>query len=91
MKIFTKQGRKAQGMSLNVVIIAALALLVLVVLSIILVGRVGSTRKASEACTNQGGKCVEAFECAGSTARIVGEYDCPSDEGEPALVCCISV
>ncbi|MBI1970786.1 hypothetical protein HYS47_03495 [Candidatus Woesearchaeota archaeon] len=85
----TKQNKKAQGMSLNVVIIAALALLVLVILSIILVGRIGKTRQATEACVNQGGTCVESvFACQGSNSRVVSEYACPNEE---LPVCCISV
>jgi flagellar basal body-associated protein FliL len=51
--------RKAQGMSMNVIIIAALALLVLVILAIIFMGRMGATTRGIEACK---GNCMSAQE-----------------------------
>ena len=54
-----KRGRKrAQGISINVIIIAAIALLVLVVLSVIFLGRIGVFTKATASCEGQGGQCL---------------------------------
>ena len=84
--------KKAQGISINVIIIAAIALLVLVVLSIIFLGRLGVFSKQVNECENKGGKC---FVLGGSDCATVsnGEYptaftawSCPN-EGE---TCCIS-
>ena len=55
--------KKAQGMSLNVIIIAALGLLVLVVLAIIFTGRTGIFVKESDKCDvkyGTTGRCVAA-------------------------------
>ncbi len=50
--------KKAQGMSMNVIIIAAIALLVLVILSVIFIGRMGGFGKATANCEGQGGQCL---------------------------------
>jgi len=47
--------RKAQGLSMNVIIIAAIALLVLVILAVIFIGRMGSTARNIDQCK---GTCV---------------------------------
>ena len=57
--------KKAQGLSLNVIIIAILALLVLIVLAIIFVTKTGAFVKHANACENQGGRSVDFGECAG--------------------------
>ena len=62
---------KAQGISLNVIIIAAIALIVLVVLVAIFTGRMGITIKSIESCTDKNGVCAS--------------YD--SDETNAAAVC----
>ena len=63
--------KKAQGMSLNVIIIAALGLLVLVVLAIIFTGRSGIFVKEIERCT---GSCVATKEvCTGVYSRVVNQ------------------
>lgn len=49
--------KKAQGLSMNVIIIAALALLVLTVLAIVLFGRINIFSSGLQACR---GACVEA-------------------------------
>ena len=49
--------RKAQGLSISTIVIAAIALLVLVVLGIIFVGKMGNWRRSSDACDNAGGTC----------------------------------
>ncbi|MEM4336437.1 MAG: hypothetical protein QXG86_00335 [Candidatus Woesearchaeota archaeon] len=66
--------KKAQGMSLNVVIIAALGLLVLVVLSIIFTGRTGIFVRESDKCTTKygnAGRCVAVeTDCNGAYDKI---------------------
>lgn len=91
--------KKAQGISLNVIIIAALGLLVLVVLAIIFTGRTGVFVRESDKCELQGGRCVESREdCTGLYERVGwGACDLNSDnrfhynnEDEDGF-CCISV
>jgi hypothetical protein len=58
-----KMPKKGQGMSMNVIIIAALALIVMVVLIVIFMGRMGGTRATLESCSSAGGNCVDAGSC----------------------------
>ncbi len=88
--------KKAQGLSLNVIIIAALALLVLVILAVVFMGRAGMFRRESGGCTTLGGSCSRTG-CTGDYERQVA-YDCDLDgdgtanEGQAIDgVCCISV
>jgi len=88
--------KKAQGLSLNVIIIAALALLVLVILAVIFMGRTGMFRRESGNCGAMGGSCSRTG-CTGDYTREVG-YDCDLDgdgtTGEGRAidgVCCVSV
>lgn len=76
--------KKAQGMSMNVIIIAALALLVLVVLAIIFIGRMGKTTEGIDACV---GTCT-SDECS-----TLGDYyregtgKCTNEDD----TCCVGV
>jgi hypothetical protein len=79
--------RKAQGLSLNVIIIAAIALLVLVILAIIFIGRMGTTTKGIDACK---GQCIdESLECN----EELGEYykELPGDCPQEGQICCVGV
>jgi hypothetical protein len=81
--------KKAQGLSLNAIIVAILVLLVLVVLSLIFTGKLGNFRMASEDCSTINGQCVEdASFCSGATQKAVSTHSCPE---EGPQVCCISV
>lgn len=69
--------KKAQGMSLNVIIIAALGLLVLVILAIIFTGKTGAFVRESDKCETQAGQCVLLKEdCAGQYQKIVTGAAC---------------
>jgi uncharacterized membrane protein YqiK len=76
---------KAQGLSLNVVIIAAIALVVLVVLVTIFTGQIGGWVQQTEECSSKGGDCFDsASECreSGDYAAVV-PGGCPGEQ-----VCC---
>lgn len=60
--------KKAQGISLNVVVIAAIALLVLIVLAVIFMVRLGIFSGTSAECAGQGGKCLSSCNQAPYTA-----------------------
>ena len=78
--------KKAQGISLNAIIIAALALLVLVVLAMIFTGRIGIFTTEAKNCATMGGTCVgDTSECVGAEQRIMSKYSCP----EESPVCCL--
>lgn len=86
--------KKAQGISLNVIIIAAIALLVLVVLSVILLGRMGQFGEQSQNCENKGGRC--ATTCGiGDAADYPTPYpawQCTKEQKEAGRGnCCIKI
>tara|TARA_Y100000310_G_C19957045_1_gene479523 strand:- start:142 stop:402 length:261 start_codon:yes stop_codon:yes gene_type:complete len=74
--------KKAQGLSLNTIIIAAVALIVLVVLVMIFTGRMGGFSTGVSRCENQGGRCLNA----GTTPTLTGG-NCPADYREVPGVC----
>jgi len=83
MKIFnTKRG---QGLSMNVIIIAAISLLVLVVLAVIFIGRSGTFAQTTKSCATQGGTCGTKAE-AGSNPQIQNASGCA-----PTKVCYINL
>jgi len=80
--------KRAQGISINVIVIAALALLVLVVLAMIFTGKLGGWTKAQNECSSNGGLCVsDASQCTGENAQVMSRYTCPN-AGE---VCCLTL
>ncbi len=91
--------KKAQGISMNVIIIAAIALLVLVVLSVIYIGRMGTWGKTTNDCESNGGFCKGlSYECGQKdTGTDVHKYplayplwSCQYDT-EDAKHCCIKI
>ena len=85
--------KKAQGLSLNVIIIAALALLVLVILSVVFMTQSTIFSRETRSCTQQGGICVpQGSDCpAGMSARTIGTMRCLYSDGSPNPneVCCL--
>jgi hypothetical protein len=76
--------KKAQGISLNVIIIAAIALLVLVILSVIFMGRMGTFGQQTKSCESNKGKCLAT--CNTEFPTQFDAYECPT-----AQVCCLPV
>jgi len=73
--------KKSQGISINVIIIAAVSLIVLVVLVAIFTGRFGAFSKGigeTGTCNNLGGACADS--CSNiNKERIYGATDCGRD------------
>ncbi|MBW2994748.1 hypothetical protein KY312_00200 [Candidatus Woesearchaeota archaeon] len=88
--------RKAQGLSVTTIVIAALAVLVLVVLAVIFTGRAGVfTRTVTVACEANGGQCALAGQCqAGTwvnpTNREGKPLKCEAGAGGQARDCCVA-
>ena len=83
--------KKAQGISINVIIVAAIALMVLVILSVIFIGRLGIFSESVADCENKGGKCVlTADDCPPDYPQPYSGWKCPK-EGEEEQKCCIKV
>ena len=83
--------KRGQGMPMNVIIIAAIALLVLVVLSIVFVNNIAGTNKELGSCESTGGTCKPAaFGCAEQeTQRNSKCYQAGSDKVDATQICCI--
>ena len=86
--------KRAQGISINTIIIAAIALLVLVILSVIFMGRMGWFSQKSNDClalTGASGDCDRGTSCgAGYTQHPSGVcYD--GKEIDRYNVCCIKI
>ena len=79
--------KKGQGLSMNVIIIAALALLVLVVLTIMFLGRTATFGEASVDCQQQGGTC--ATICGQGDAEGFNIPYTPWKCQDETLACCI--
>jgi hypothetical protein len=85
--------KKGQGISLNVIVIAAIALLVLVLLSVIFVGRIGQFGTKSSECEEKGGKCYDGVICPAMPGKTLTKFPgskCPTQDNQPR-VCCIVV
>ena len=80
--------KKAQGLSMNVIIIAAIALLVLVVLAIIFIGRMGKTTESIDACQ---GQCISGSTDADCKEELGDYYRMTGDECEGGGICCVGV
>jgi len=89
--------KKAQGISINVIIIAAIALLVLVVLSVIFMGRLGQWGARVAECENKGGRCADIGESCGDPGSSVEDYptrfldwECPLVDDQE-VDCCVKI
>lgn len=81
--------KRGQGISINVIIVAAIALLVLVVLSVVFLGRFGSFTQQSADCENKGGNCVVG-SCPSGTSTFTS-WNCPDTTGGASQTCCLAV
>ena len=83
-----KKGGKAQGMPLNVIIIAVILLIVLVVILSIFSGNIGKFSKDLQSCGTRNGQC-KPDNCGDGEVKIEG-VGCPKS-GDKEQVCCIKV
>lgn len=79
-----KTTKKAQSISMNTIVIAAIALLVLIVLAAIFTGRTKIFGSEIKKCENLGGDCVGRRVCAANEKEITGAF-CP----QSAPKCCL--
>lgn len=82
--------KKAQGMSVNVIIIAVLALLVLVVLAFIFTGKIGQFASTTADCESIAGNTCE-IQCGNGYVQD-NSRGCFDEDKEPTgEVCCVPV
>lgn len=85
--------KKAQGISINTIIIAAIALVVLVVLIAIFVSKMGGFTTQLAKCSEKGGECVRdsaACKLKGQFNTGLTSTSCEKDSPSMPL-CCIPV
>lgn len=80
--------KKGQGLSMNTIIIAVLALLVLAVLTFALFRYVGSTTNSLDSCVDKGGNvgsdgCTSLQDCNSRNGINLGSQFCDGND-----VCC---
>lgn len=80
--------KKAQGLSVSMIILIVLGLIIVGVLVFMLGGKVRDFGKSTNSCVEKKGTCVEAASCNGA---IVGSLNCPTERPElENPVCCVS-
>jgi len=82
------QSRKSQGMPINVIIIAALALMVLVILAFFFSGKIGSISGEIDSCEAKQGKC-QPNVCGPNQAQITGK--CKNKDNKDEGYCCATI
>ena len=78
--------KKAQGLSMNVIIIAAIALLVLVILAVLIL-RAGTQVSDQTACEGVGGGCFAIDSCA-DLGGLYASRVVPCPDGQ---ICCVKL
>ncbi len=88
-----RNNKKGAELSMNVIIVAAIALMVLVVLSIIFMGRAGKFATESNLCSNNGGACVNTGTCTGAYQKVTTSGVCldAAKKLDTTKECCITV
>jgi hypothetical protein len=68
--------KKAQSISINTIIVAAIALIVLIVVILIFTGNLRGFRENTSLCQNNGGTCVgSTTDCQGEYKQRMSQYD----------------
>jgi len=82
--------KKGQSISLNTIIIAAIALLVLVIVSLIFMARMGWFGKNSNDCEQFKGECDHGRNCAeGYSSHALGVCYNSDSTRDYANTCCV--
>ena len=87
--------RKAQSISINTIVVAAIALVVMVLVVMIFTGNITNFRRAADACESHRGVCIDTDdiedECSGDYNMVRYDYVCyKGRDPDPDRVCCIS-
>ncbi|MBS3114567.1 hypothetical protein J4448_05690 [Candidatus Woesearchaeota archaeon] len=80
--------KKAQSMTINVIVVAALALIVLVVLVSIFSGRVRIFSQSLQDCGAKQGVCKEKCE---TNEALIKNTNCEEDKSSNKKSCCVQV
>ena len=83
--------KKAQGISLNTVIIAAIALLVLVIVAFIFMGGMGKFTKNKSDCAQYSGSCDYGLTCPSGWTRHPTAVCYYGNEVDNSNACCVRI
>ncbi|MBT5021366.1 hypothetical protein HOK51_10110 [Candidatus Woesearchaeota archaeon] len=86
---FVNKNKKAQGLSLNVIIIAVLALIVLVILVMALTGKMSVFNRGASDCVSKGGTCKPVTVGCNSFEQPLLGTNCA--KLEPSQQCCLKM
>lgn len=69
--------KKGVELSMNLIIIAAIGLLILVILAVLVINSGGKAQNATDACNLHGGVCRTS---CGDSSPLSGDYTCASGQ-----------
>jgi hypothetical protein len=88
--------KKAQSISINTIVVAAIALVVMVLVVMIFTGNMTRFRRNADACENNRGVCINVDDtqekCTGDYKIVRRDYPCYklNNEVDQTRVCCLS-
>lgn len=80
--------KKGQGLSINTIVVSAIAVVVLVVIILVFTGKIGVFNHTASDCVKNSGTCVKDEVSCTSTGGRVMSYSC-DDTKNP--ICCLKV
>ena len=81
--------KKAQSLSMNTIIIAALALLVLVIVAVVFLGRMGIWGQNVNDCASNGGTCSDGADCLTGMTKHPSWKCYNGKEVDAGKTCCV--
>jgi len=89
--------KKAQSISINTIVVAAIALTVIILVILITTGSIGNFRRSADSCESNGGECLSAQDvdegnaCNGPYQKVARHicYDANRNP-DTSKKCCIS-
>ncbi len=89
--------KKSQAISINTIVVAAIALVVLILILLITTQNLGNWRQQTDNCHSVGGSCEDrdavnkGDACDGDYQKVTNHPCYTNGEEDPDKVCCISV
>ncbi|NTV22836.1 MAG: hypothetical protein HGA85_00485 [Nanoarchaeota archaeon] len=88
--------KKAQSISINTIIVAAIALVVMILVIVIFTTNITGFRRSAGSCQSQRGVCIAQEDiqdrCSGENNILRPELACYSGTDiDPEQVCCVSI
>jgi hypothetical protein len=88
--------KKAQSISINTIVVAAIALIVMILIVMIFTGNITKWRRSADSCQSNGGSCIDKdnidTDCSGDYNQVRREYTCfKGTEVDNEKVCCVKI